>query len=111
MAAMHEDDDPAIAAELAALKAAFRERLALDLAAFGEPLAGARQPPPLEQLRPLAGRAHRLAGAAGSFDEAALSEAAARFEALCDAEVDAAEVAQALYQLALEAERVLEVLG
>jgi HPt (histidine-containing phosphotransfer) domain-containing protein len=105
---MHEDD-PAIAAELAALKAAFRERLALDLAAFSEPLAGARQPPPLEQLRPLAGRAHRLAGAAGSFDEAALSEAATRFEALCD-EGDATELAQALYQLVIEAERVLEVL-
>ena len=105
-----DEDDPAIAAELAALKAAFRERLAQDLVAFSEPLAAARQPPPLEQLRVLTGRAHRLAGAAGSFDEAALSEAAARFEALCDEDAEAAEVAQALYQLVLEAERVLEVL-
>ncbi|HKY95228.1 MAG TPA: Hpt domain-containing protein [Kiloniellales bacterium] len=105
---MHEED-PAIAAQLAALKAAFRERLAEDLAAFSEPLAEARQPPPLHRLRALAARAHRLAGAAGSFDEAALSEAAARFAQLCEEEApDAAEIAQALYQLVLEAERVLE---
>lgn len=103
---MH-DDDPEIAEELAALKAAFRDRLADDLAAFSAPLSEARQPPPLDRLRALASRAHRLAGAAGSFDEAALSEAALRFEALCEAD-DATEAAQALYQLALETERVLE---
>lgn len=103
---MHEDD-PAIAAELAALKQAFRERLADDLAAFSEPLGAARQPPPLEQLQALAGRAHRLAGAAGSFEEIALSEVARRFETLCEDD-DPAEAAQALYQLVLEAERVLE---
>lgn len=104
-----DEDDAAVAAELAALKAAFRERLADDLAAFGEPLSAARQPPPRESLRALAGRAHRLAGAAGSFGELSLSEAAARFEALCEeADGPADELAQALYQLVLEVERAIE---
>jgi len=102
-----QDDDPDIAAELAELKAAFRERLAEDLERFGEPLAAPGQPPSLEALRALAARAHRLAGAAGSFAEAELSLAAQRFELLCDGE-DAGEAAQALYQLVLELERVLQ---
>ena len=102
-----EEDDAHFAEELAALKAAFRERLAGDLAAFSEPLGLARQPPPLEELWRLTERAHRLAGAAGAFEETALSESAARFETLCDAD-DAAEAVQALYQLVLECERALE---
>lgn len=102
------EEDPAIAAELAVLRAAFDERLGDDLAAFGEPLSQGSRPPPLDRLRPLAPRAHRLAGAAGSFGEVALSAAARRFEELCAEEAgDAA--AEALYELVLELRRVLQV--
>jgi len=76
---MH-DDDPALAAELAALRGAFDARLREDLAAFLEASDPGATP---RDLALLAARAHRLAGAAGSFGEPALSEAARRFEERC----------------------------
>lgn len=104
---MHEDD-PRLAEELAALKATFCERLTEDIAAFRALLAQPIQPPPLTDLCALSGRAHRLAGAAGSFGEAALSVASVCFEKLCE-EGGAAELTQALSDLALESERVLKI--
>ena len=106
-----QEDDPAFAAELAALKAAFRQRLAEDREAFSAPLAAPRQPPPLEALQALSARAHRLAGAAGSFEEPALSQAARRFETLCEQPNDAAAAVQALARLVREVERAIEAAG
>jgi HPt (histidine-containing phosphotransfer) domain-containing protein len=106
-----QGDDPNFAAELAALKAAFRARLAKDREAFSAPLAAPHQPPPLEALLALALRAHRLAGAAGSFAEPALSQAASRFEELCEPSADAAAAAAALAQLVREVERAIAAAG
>jgi HPt (histidine-containing phosphotransfer) domain-containing protein len=106
-----QEDDPDFAAEMAALKAAFRARLAEDREAFSAPLAAPRQPPPLEALRMLALRAHQLAGAAGSFEEPALSQAARRFEELCEPSADAAATAAALAQLVREVERAIAAAG
>jgi HPt (histidine-containing phosphotransfer) domain-containing protein len=97
------EDDSALAAEFAALKAAFRLRLAEDRAAF----SAALPQPPAEQLPSLIQRAHRLAGAAGSFDEPGLSEAAQRFEELGTASSGSEPVAAALRELLRALERAL----
>jgi HPt (histidine-containing phosphotransfer) domain-containing protein len=93
--------DPAIEAELARLRAAFLQRLAEDRAVF----AAALLEPTAAQLGALAQRAHRVAGAAGSFGEPALSEAAQRFEDLSGCGKEG--VAAALRQLLAAIERAL----
>lgn len=96
------EPDPDIEAELAALRADFRTRLREDLAAFVEAQhrGAAADPAALTQ------RAHRLAGAAGSFGETALSEAAARFERAAGSEK--AEIDIALRDLVAALGRAVE---
>jgi HPt (histidine-containing phosphotransfer) domain-containing protein len=95
-------DEQRLEAEFAQLKSAFRARLVQDGAAF----AAALPHPQQAALRELAQRAHRLAGAAGSFDEPALSQAARRFE-LSAAGGDAKAVAAALHALLRALQRTL----